>query len=323
MRTSKSRRRVLLGGAAFAGYAALGMPRATGQAFPTHEIKLYVPLSAGSSVDTLTRAFSDPFGKALGQPILIENRTGAEGQIASSLTAKAAPDGYTLMVAYPGHALNVSLYPTLPYDTLKDFTPIALIAQNVNVLVVLPNSPIKSVADLIAQAKANPGKLNYGNAGGTSGGSGDIFKYMTGLDMQVVTYKGAPEAQNDLLGGRIDFMFTALSTAKPLLQSGRLRAIAVTGSARHPDVPDLPPVAEFVPGFETTGWYGLAGPANMPAPIVDKLNKALFVALANPEVRTRLASLGFDPAPPNTPAQFDAFIRAEIKKWGQVLKPRS
>ena len=320
---SRTRRKVIAAGAAAAGIAAVGLPlRAFGQAFPTHEIKLYVPLSPGSSVDTLTRAFAGELGKALGQSILVENKPGAEGQIASQLTAKAPPDGYTLMVAYPGHALNVSLYPNLPYDTLKDFTPIGLIAQNVNVLVVLPTSTIKSVPDLIAQAKANPGKLNYGNAGGTSGGSGDIFKLMTGLDMAVITYKGAPEAQNDLLGGRIDFMFTALSTAKPLVQSGKLRALAVTGSARHPDVPDLPPVAEFVPGFETTGWYGLAGPANMPAPIVDKLNKALFVALANPEVRTRLAALGFDPAPPNTPAQFDAFIRSEIKKWGKVLKPR-
>jgi tripartite-type tricarboxylate transporter receptor subunit TctC len=324
MSTSKGRRKALLMGAAAAGYAALGLStRAFGQAFPTSEIKLYVPLSAGSSVDTLTRAFSNEFGRALGQPILVENRAGAEGQIASTLTAKAAPDGYTLMVAYPGHALNVSLYPNLPYDTIKDFTPIGLIAQNVNVLVVLPTSPIKSVPDLIAHAKANPGKLNYGNAGGTSGGSGDIFKLMTGLDMTVITYKGAPEAQNDLLGGRIDFMFTALSTAKPLVQSGKLRALAVTGLTRHPDVPELPPVADFVAGFETTGWYGLAGPANMPAPVVDKLNKAIFVALANPEVRTRLAALGFDPAPSNTPAQFDAFIRAEIKKWGQVLKPRT
>ncbi|MFO1313023.1 MAG: tripartite tricarboxylate transporter substrate binding protein [Burkholderiales bacterium] len=323
MATSASRRKIISAGAAAAGIAAIGLPlRSSGQAFPTHDIKLYVPLSPGSSVDTLTRAFSNEFGKALGQPILVENKPGAEGQIASGLTAKAPPDGYTLMVAYPGHALNVSLYPNLPYDTLKDFTPIGLIAQNVNVLVVLPTSPIKSVPDLIAQAKANPGKLNYGNAGGTSGGSGDIFKLMTGLDMAVITYKGAAEAQNDLLGGRIDFMFTALSTAKPLVQSGKLRALAVTGTKRHPDVPDLPPVADFVPGFETTGWYGLAGPANMPAPIVDKLNKALFEALASPDVRARLTALGFDPAPPNTPAQFDAFIRAEIKKWGQVLKPR-
>lgn len=322
--TSKMRRKVVLAGAAAAGSVAVGLPlRTYGQAFPTREIKLYVPLSPGSSVDTLTRAFATEFGKALGQPILVENKPGAEGQIASSLTAKAAPDGYTLMVAYPGHALNVSLYPNLPYDTLKDFTPIGLIAQNVNVLVVLPTSSIKSVPDLIAQAKANPGKLNYGNAGGTSGGSGDVFKLMTGLEMAAITYKGAAEAQNDLLGGRIDFMFTALSTAKPLVQSGKLRALAVTGTARHPDVPDLPPVADFVPGFETTGWYGLAGPASMPAPVVDRLNKALFAALASPEVRTRLNALGFDPSSPNSPAHFDTFIRSEIRKWGQVLKPRT
>jgi len=321
---SGMRRKVVLGSAAAAGCAAIGVsPGASSQAFPTQDIRLYVPLSPGSSVDTLTRAFSGEFGKALGQSVLVENRPGAEGQIATSLTAKAAPDGYTLMIAYPGHALNVSLYPNLPYDTLKDFTPIGLMAQNVNVLVVPPGSPIKSVPDLIARARANPGKLNYGNAGGTSGGSGDILKVMTGLDMTAVTYKGAAEAQIDLLGGRIDFMFTALATAKPLVQSGKLRALAVTGSTRHPDLPDLPPVADFVPGFETTGWYGLVGPANLPTPIVDRLSKAMFTALGNAEVRARLTALGFDPAPANTPAQFDAFIRSEIRKWGQVLKPRT
>jgi tripartite-type tricarboxylate transporter receptor subunit TctC len=324
MSTSRLRRRLLVAGAATTGWAVLGLPlRAFGQGYPTKEIRLLVPLSAGSSVDTLARSFSDEMGRALGQQLLVENRPGAEGVIASEATKNAPPDGYTLMMAYPGHALNVSLYPKLPYDTLKDFTPIAIVATNVNVLVVLPDSPIRSVPDLIAAAKKNPDQLFFGNAGGTSGGSGDLFNFMAGVKATAVTYKGAAEAQKDLLGGRIQYMFTAMSTATPLVKGGKLRALATTGAKRHPNMPDLPTVAEFVPGFETTGWYGLAGPARLPQPVVAKLNSALFTALQDPKVRERLATQGFDPAPPNSPEEFDALVRSEIKKWGQVLRPRA
>ncbi len=321
---SRQRRSLVVAAALAGAVVALHLPAAAlGQAYPSKDIRMLVPLSAGSSVDTLARGFSEDFAKALGQPVVVENRPGAEGVIASEATRNAPPDGYTLMLAYPGHALNVSLYTKLPYDTLKDFTPIALVASNVNVLVVRADSSIKSVQDLLATAKANPDKLFAGNAGGTSGGSADLLNLMAGIKTTVVTYKGAPEAQTDLLGGRIDFMFTAMSTATPLVKGGKLRALAVTGATRHANMPDLPAVAEFVPGFETTGWYGLAGPAGLPKPVVATLNKALFVALAQPSVRARFASLGFDPAPPNSSEDFDAFIKSEIKKWGQVLKPRS
>lgn len=317
MTTSLIRRKVLVSLSA-AGLQA----HAFAQIYPTLEIKMYVPLSAGSSVDTLARAFTPEYGRVLKQSVLVENRPGAEGVICSELTKKAAPNGYTLMLAYPGHALNVSLYPNLPYDTLKDFTPIGIVASNVNVLVVLPNSPFKTVPDLIAFLKSKPGQLNFGNAGGTSGGSGDLFNLMAGVKAMAVTYKGAAEAQIDLLGGRLDYMFTALSTATPLVKAGKLRAIAVTGSKRHPTVPDLPTVSEFVPSFETTGWYGIAGPAGIPKPIVETLNSALNTTLQNTEVKARLASLGFDPEPPNSPADFESLIKSEIKKWAQVLKPR-
>jgi tripartite-type tricarboxylate transporter receptor subunit TctC len=324
MSTSKLRRKLIIGSAATAGWIALGLPlRAFGQSYPSKEIRMLVPLSPGSSVDTLARSFADEMAKSLGQQVLVENRPGAEGAIASEATRNAPPDGYTIMLAYPGHALNVSLYPKLPYDTLKDFTPIAIVATNVNVLVVPPESPIKSVPDLISTAKANPDKLFFGNAGGTSGGSGDLFNFMAGTRTTVVTYKGAAEAQKDLLGGRIDYMFTAMSTATPLVKGGKLRALATTGAKRHPNMPDLPTVAEFVPGFETTGWYGLAGPAGLPKPVVAKLNSALFTALQDPKVRERFATQGFDPAPANGSEDFDALIRSEIKKWGQVLKPRT
>jgi tripartite-type tricarboxylate transporter receptor subunit TctC len=322
--TSTTRRRLLAAGSLAAGWAAFGLPGAArAQAYPTREIKLYVPLSAGSSVDTLARAFTGEMGNQLKQSMLVENRPGAEGVIASEATKNSPADGYTLMLAYPGHALNVHLYRKLPYDTLKDFTPIGLVASNVNVLVVLPNSPVKTVPELIALAKSKPGEIYFGNAGGTSGGSGDLFNLMAGIRTAAVTYKGAAEAQNDLLGGRLDYMFTAMSTATPLVKAGKLRAIAVTGASRHPNMPELPAVAEFVPGFETTGWYGLVGPAGLPKPVVSSLNSALYASLQSADVRTRLAALGFDPAPPSPPETFDAFIRSEITKWGQVLKPRS
>jgi len=324
MSTSNRRREIVLAGAATAGLAALNLPfGARAQSYPSREIRLFVPLSAGSSVDTLTRSFVDEMGKALGQPVVPENKPGAEGVIASETVKNAAPDGYTLMMAYPGHALNVSLYTKLPYDTLNDFTPIAIVATNVNVLVVPGDSSIKSVPELLAAVRANPEKRFFGNAGGTSGGSGDLLNFMANLKATAVTYKGAAEAQKDLLGGRTDYMFTALSTATPLVKAGRLRALATTGSKRHPNMADLPTVAEFVPGFETTGWYGLAGPAGLPKPIVSRINTALFTALQDPKVRERVTTLGFDPAPPNSPEDFDALIRSEIKKWAQVLKPRA
>jgi tripartite-type tricarboxylate transporter receptor subunit TctC len=323
MTTSRKRRALVASGAIAGSWAALGLPRhAAAQTYPNREIRLLVPLSAGSSVDTLARSFADEFGKVLGQPVVVENRPGAEGLIASEATARAAPDGHTLMLAYPGHALNVSLYPKLPYDTLKAFTPIALVASNVNVLVVRPESTLMSVPDLIATAKARPDTLLAGNAGGTSGGSADVLNYMSGIKARIITYKGAAEAQQDLIGGRIDFMFTAMSTAAPLVKAGRLRALAVTGARRHPGAPELPAVAEFVPGYETTGWYGLAGPADLPRLIVEKLNRSLFQATSQPTVRTRFATMGFDPAPAGSPEDFDAFIRSEIRKWGQVLRPR-
>jgi tripartite-type tricarboxylate transporter receptor subunit TctC len=324
MPTSKPRPRLLIAAAVASAWALLALPLgAIAQTYPANPIRLLVPLSAGSSVDTLARSFSDEMGKALGQPIVVENRPGAEGVVATEALKIAPPDGYTLMLAYPGHALNVSLYPKLRYDPLKDFTPIAIVGTNVNVLVVPPESPIKSVPDLIAAAKADPDKLFFGNAGGTSGGSGDLFNLMAGVKTTAVTYKGASEAQSDLLGGRIDYMFTAMSTATPLVKSGRVRALATSGAKRHPNMPDLPAVAELVPGYETTGWYGLMGPANLPKPIVARLNSAMNTALQSPTVRQRFALQGFDPAPPNGSDEFEVLIRSEIKKWAQVLKPRT
>ena len=310
------------------GLIALTLPAllwtqlAGAQAYPFKDIKLYVPLSAGSSVDTLARTIAPEMSARLKQQVLVENRPGAEGVIASEATKKAPADGYTVMLAYPGHALNVTLYPRLPYDTLKDFAAVALVASNLNVLVVRADSPLKTVGELINLAKSKPGLLSFGNAGGTSGGSGDLLNLMAGIQATAVTYKGAAETQNDLLGGRLDYMFTAVSTATPMVKAGRLRALALTGTARHPNFPDLPNVGETVPGFETSGWYGLVGPQGLPKPVQDALRSALYGALQSPDVKARLASLGFDPAAPGTAEEFDALIRSEIKKRALVLKPR-
>jgi tripartite-type tricarboxylate transporter receptor subunit TctC len=303
--------------------ALLGTPTSgVAQTYPTHEIRLIVPLSPGSSVDSIARAIAPELGKQLGQPIIVENRPGAESILATQYVKGATPDGYTLILVIPAHAINVFLYPKSAYDPIKDFTPVALIASNMNVLVVPPKFPAKDLKEFIALAKAKPGTLNFGAVGGTSGASADLFNLMAGVQTADITYKGASEAQNDMLGGRLDFMFTAVSSALPQVRAGNLRALAVTGAQRFPGLPDVPTVAELVPGYEVTGWYGIVGPAGMPATVVTTLNHAMFKALESPEVKTRLAAMGFDPAPPSDPAHFTSFIRSEVKKWGAVIKPR-
>jgi tripartite-type tricarboxylate transporter receptor subunit TctC len=324
MTISRIRRTIVLASASMVSLVGVAIPfSAFAQTYPTHEIRLIVPLTPGSSVDVIARSFIAEMGRELKQPVVVENRPGAEGVVATELTKNAQPDGYTLMLVNPGHAINVHLYPKLPFDTLKDFTPVALAASNVNVLVVPAQSPIKDLKDLIARAKAKPGDLNFASVSGTSGGSADLLNLMAGLNTTAIVYKGAAEAQTDLLGGRLDYMFTAISTAIPLVRSGKLRALAVTGAQRHPTLPDVPAMSESVPGFEVTGWYGIVGPAGMPPAIVATLNKALFAALQSPEVKARLGAIGIDPAAPNGPEDFDRFVRAEIAKWGKVVKPRS
>jgi tripartite-type tricarboxylate transporter receptor subunit TctC len=316
-------RRAVLSGATMvllAGVIPLSGARA--DSYPDHSIKLIIPLAPGSSVDTLARALSTELGPQLHQAIVVENHPGAEGIIATELVKNAKPDGYTLLMVYPGHAMNVHLYKKLPYDTIKDFTPIAQVATNLNVLVVADNSPFKTAGDLIAAIKAKPETLNFGNAGGTSGGSGDLLNFMAGLKATEITYNGATQSLTDLLGGRIDYMFTAMSSATPLVHAGKLRALAVTGTKRDPSMPNVPTMAEFVPNFETTGWYGLAGPAGLPPNVVAVVNKAVMDSLKSPVLQARLAAIGFSPAAPNTPAEFDTLIRSEIVKWSHVGQVR-
>jgi tripartite-type tricarboxylate transporter receptor subunit TctC len=321
MTVSIQRRRLLSAAAAMgAGMTAGWAPAALAQG--TGDMRLLVPLSAGSSVDIIARCMAPKMSQVLNRGIYADNRPGADSIIATQLAASAKPDGQTVVLVTPAHAINVFMYPgKLKYDAVKDFTLIGMAATNVNVLMVPAESPFHSLQDLVAAAKAKPSGMNYGNSGGTSGGAAELLNLYAGIKTINVSYKGAGEAMNDMLGNRLDFIFSAISTALPMVKSGKLRGLAQTGAQRHPSLPDLPTVAESFPGFQVLGWYGLLGPRGLSPETTQRLNHALAVAAAAPEVRKTLAANGFDPAQPNTPEDFRKFVEAEIVKWGKVIKP--
>ena len=270
----------------------------------------------------LTRVIAQKLGVAWNVPVVVENRTGASGQIGTEAVARAAPDGYTMLMALNSHAINLSLFGKLTYDPIKDFTPIMLLATAPNVLTVQPASPIRSVRDLIAQAQARPGKLTYasGGPGSSSNLAGELFKAMTKVDILEVSYKGAGPAMNDLLGGQVSMSFVVLQTALPHIGSGRLRALAVTSTARSTFAPDVPTVAESgLPAYEVVTWYGTLGPAGMPPEIVSKWSAELTKTLTMPDVKEKLIVLGMEGKGGN-PQQFDQFIRADWEVWDKLIK---
>ncbi|MBN9529353.1 MAG: tripartite tricarboxylate transporter substrate binding protein [Alphaproteobacteria bacterium] len=306
--------------------AGLGvLATATGQAqtYPTRAITLIVPFPAGGTTDILGRFVGQALSAAWNQPVVVENRGGAGGNIGAAAVAKAAPDGYTLLVGTVGtHAINASLYTKMPYDTLKDFAPVTQIASVPNMLVVTPSLPVGSVTELIAYAKANPGKLNMASSGnGTSIHlSGELFKVMTGVDMVHVPYKGSAPALNDLMGGQVQLMFDNMPSALPQVKGGTLKALAVTTATRSPAMPDLPTVAEAgVPGFEASSWFGVFAPAGTPKEIVAKLQTEIARILKSPEMTERLAQQGAV-AVGNTPDEFGAYVQSELVKWAGVVK---
>jgi tripartite-type tricarboxylate transporter receptor subunit TctC len=259
----------------------------------------------------------------LGQPVVVDNRAGAGGNIGGQAAARATPDGYTIFMGTVGtHAINQALYKKMPFDPIKDFAPLSRVAMVPNLLVANPSQPYKNVKELIAYAKANPGKLNFGSSGSGSSIhlSGELFKQMAGVDMQHVPYRGSAPAVSDLLGGQIAIMFDNMPSAIPHVKGGKLRPLAVTTAKRSPALPDVPTIAESgVPGYEATSWFGLLAPAGTPAPVVAKLNASILKALANPEVKKKLAEQGAEAAG-EKPEQFAAFIVAETAKWGKVVK---
>jgi tripartite-type tricarboxylate transporter receptor subunit TctC len=293
------------------------------QTYPTKPIRLVVPFPPGGATDILARDVAQKLTEAWGQSVIVDNRPGAGGNIGSELVAKSAPDGYTLEMGTVGtHAINASLYAKMPYDHVKDFTPVILVAGVPNVLVVTPSLPVNSVAELIAYAKANPGKLNFASSGnGTSIHlSGELFKVMAGVQMTHIPYKGSAPALQDLIAGQVQLMFDNLPPSLPQIKAGKLRALAVTSLARAPALPDVPTLAESgLPGFEASSWFGILAPAGTPAPIVAKLNAEVAKWLATPEAKEKLLKQGANPAG-GTPEDFAKHIAAETAKWAKVVK---
>jgi len=293
------------------------------QTYPTHSIRLVVPFPAGGTTDILARAAAQKLSESLGQAVVVDNRPGAAGNIGADLVAKSAPDGYTLLMGTVGtHAINPGLYAKMPYDHVKDFVPVVLVAGVPNVLVVNPAFPVNSVAELIALARAKPGTINFASSGsGTSIHlSGELFKTMAGIDMTHVPYKGSSPALTDLMGGQVQIMFDNLPSALPLIKAGKLRAIAVTSLKRAPALPDVPTISESgLPGFEASSWFGVLAPAETPAPIVAKINADVNKWLQSPEAREQLLAQGANAAG-GTSEQFAAHIRAETEKWAKVVK---
>jgi tripartite-type tricarboxylate transporter receptor subunit TctC len=300
------------------------------QAQPARPIRLVVPYPPGGPLDIVARALAERVKDSLGT-VVIENRPGAGGNLGADLVAKSAPDGHTIVMgAVATHAINPWLYSKLPYDAIRDFTPITLVAQVPNVLVVNADTAqrlaIGSLADLIGYARRNPGRLNYGSGGNGSAGhlAGEMFKAQAGLFVVHIPYAGGPPAQLALVSGQVDFNFDNLAAASANIKSGKLKALAVTTTHRSSAMPDVPTVAEAgrqlgLKDFDVGTWFGLFGPARMPADVTARLNKAFTEALGTPELKARLATLMAEPAP-STPAQFAAFVQAELNKYQGVVK---
>jgi tripartite-type tricarboxylate transporter receptor subunit TctC len=296
--------------------------QALAQSYPVKPIKVLVGVPPGGPTDAVVRAVQPELSEALGQQLVIENRPGASAAIATDLVAKALPDGHTLAFIYITHVTNPTLIAKLPYDTVRDFIPVSMVGRQSMVLLAHPAFPVSSVADVIAAAKANPGKLDYGasDPGSAPHLAAELFKMMTGTQITAIYYKGTAPAMTDLIAGHIPLMFVSNISALPQVKSGKLRALAVTGAQRTALAPDIPTMAESgLAGYEVYGWYGFAAPARTPRAIVERLHTEVAKIAQNPKVKARLASQGLELVG-NSPEEFDAFIRAEIAKWSAVLK---
>jgi tripartite-type tricarboxylate transporter receptor subunit TctC len=294
---------------------------ASAQSFPSKPVHIFVPYAAGGGVDILARTLGDVVSRQWGQTVVVENRPGAGGVVASQALVSSPPDGYTLIVVASGHATNAFLYPKIPYDTFKDFTPISLLASSPNILLVRADSPFKTLPDVIAQATAKPGSLSFAHAGtGTSTHlAGELLKRLAKIDIEAIPYKGGAPAINDLLGGQIAMSFNNGPESVGQLQAGTVRALAVTTAPRAPFLPDVPSMGESVPGYDTEVWWGLLGPANMPPDLVARLSRDFVAALNMDSVKERLNKLGALPIGSSPPA-FDAKIHADHAKWGPIIQ---
>jgi len=305
--------------------AALVAPHAAiAQAWPSKPIRLVVPYTAGGSSDFVARLMAQKLTEGLGQPVTVDNKPGVAGIVGIEIVAKSPPDGYTLaLIGMTTHAANPSLYKTLPYDAVKDFAPISVAIVSPLVLVVNPGVPANTVQELIAYAKANPGKVNFGSAGvgNTLHLAGELFKSSAGIDIVHIPYKGASAAVNDLLGGRIQMMIDVVQTPLPHIQAGKLRPLGVTGTARIAQLPQVPTVAESgLPGFNFATWIGIAAPAGTPKAVVDRVHSEMVKALAMPDVKEAFAKQGMETAPSASPETFAQQIKAEQERIAALVK---
>ncbi len=305
----------------FCGLANAQTPRSAATDYPSKAVRIVVGFPAGGPSDVIARTVSQKLAAAFGQQFIIDNRPGASGIIGADFVAKAPPDGYTLIVVPVTFAITPSLYPKMPYNTEQDLAPVALVAAGPFMLVAHPTLPVKTVKELIALAKAKPGQINYASAG--SGGmphlAGELFNSMAGVKLVHIPYKGAAPATIDLVGGQVSLMFNNMLSAMPHVKSGRLRAIAVTSLKRSSALPDMPTIAETIPGYEASGWYAALAPAATPREIILKLNSEINRGMQQPDVTQRLAGDGVE-AVTATPDQFAAYLKREIAKWAKVVK---
>ncbi|MDM0053618.1 tripartite tricarboxylate transporter substrate binding protein [Variovorax sp. J22R115] len=301
-----------------------GTSASLAQSYPTKPIRLIVPFPAGGATDLFARTLSQKMGEKLGTTLVIDNKPGAGGAIGSDMAAKAAPDGYTLLLATTStHSIGPWINPKLPYDTVRDFTPIAHVGDAPSIMLVPNSSPAKTVREWIDYAKKNPGKLNYASSGnGTIVQlTAELFKSQAGIFVTHIPYKGTALAIPDLISGKVDVLFDSLPTGMPHVRDGRLRALGVTSLKRSPLAPELPPIADTLPGFESNTWFGLYGPKGLPAEMVTRINTAANQALADPEVRDKLARLGISPTT-STPAQFASMVAEDAAKWKKIITER-
>jgi tripartite-type tricarboxylate transporter receptor subunit TctC len=289
--------------------------------YPTRPVRIIVAVAAGGGADIIARVIGQWLSERLGQQFIVENRPGGGTNIGTEMVARAPADGYTLLLVNLTHAINATLYEKLNYNFIRDFAPVAGIVGVSNVVEVHPSVPAKTLPEFIAYAKANPGKINMGSAGNGSSShmAGELFKMLVGVNLVHVPYRGQGPAMTDLLGGQLQVIFATTPGTTEFVRTGKLNALAVTTATRADALPDVPPLADFVPGYESSQWYGLGAPKNTPAEIVDKLNREVNAALVDPKMKARLAEFG-GTVMPGPPAEFGKFIAGETEKWGKVVK---
>ena len=315
MNLTLSRRAALL---ALGAAATVG--RAQAQSAPP-PIRILVGASPGGSTDTLAREIAPEMGRLLGRTVVVENRAGAGGNLAADAVAKAAPDGNTLLLSFTSHTINATLYPKLPFDPVADFTPLTMVATSPSVLVAHPSLPVKDVRELIAYARPRPGQLNFaiGGIGSSLHLAGEAFKLQSGLFIVNIPYRGTAPAVADVVAGNLPLMFANVGNVRSLIQAGKLRALGVTSPARLAQFPDVPAIAEVLPGFESNAWFGLFGPARMPAELVRRTSEAARAAVRGETMRRRLEADAGTPVG-NTPEEFAAFVRADVPRWARLVK---